>query len=122
MLCSRERAPKAFSSSKIFALQFTALRALGERESETGRLEEAVAAYREALQEDTRDRVPLRWAMIQSNLAVRFGYSASARAGRRGSKRPLPPFARPCRKGPARAPLQWAKAQMNLALIVRFSL
>jgi hypothetical protein len=40
----------------------TALETLGERESETGKLEEAVAAYREALKEWTRERVPLQWA------------------------------------------------------------
>jgi hypothetical protein len=31
-------------------------------------LEEAVAAYREALKEKTRERVPLQWAMTQNNL------------------------------------------------------
>jgi tetratricopeptide (TPR) repeat protein len=46
----------------------TALRALGERESGTARLEAAVAAFRAALQERTRDRVPLDWAMTQNNL------------------------------------------------------
>jgi tetratricopeptide (TPR) repeat protein len=35
---------------------------LGERESGTARLEQAVAAYRAALEERTRDRVPLDWA------------------------------------------------------------
>ena len=45
-----------------------ALRALGERESGTARLEEAVAAYRAALEERTRARVPLEWAMTQLNL------------------------------------------------------
>jgi hypothetical protein len=35
---------------------------LGEPESGTARLEEAVAAYREALREATRERVPLYWA------------------------------------------------------------
>ena len=39
-----------------------ALRALGEREGGTARLEEAVAAYRAALEEQTRERVPLDWA------------------------------------------------------------
>jgi len=48
----------------------TALQALGARESGTARLEEAVAAYREALQENTRERVPLDWAMTQMNLAL----------------------------------------------------
>ena len=45
-----------------------ALATLGERESGTARLEEAVAAYREALKENTRERVPLEWAMTQMNL------------------------------------------------------
>ena len=47
-----------------------ALRLLGERESGTARLEEAVAAYREALQERTRERVPLDWAMTTGNQGV----------------------------------------------------
>ncbi len=40
------------------------------RESGTGKLEEAVAAYREALKEYTRERVPLDWAMTQMNLGA----------------------------------------------------
>ncbi len=50
------------------------LRTLGERESGTARLEEAVAAYRAALQEYTRERVPRQWAMTQGNLV--FVYHA----------------------------------------------
>ena len=76
---------------------------LGERESGTARLEEAVAAYREALQENTRERVPLDWAGIQIISAMHSGRSASGRAGRRGSKKPSPPIAKPCRNRPARA-------------------
>jgi hypothetical protein len=34
----------------------------------TARLEEAVAAYRAALEEQARDRVPLDWAATQNNL------------------------------------------------------
>ena len=48
-----------------------ALQTLGQRESGTARLEEAVAAYREALKERTRERVPLQWAMTQNNLGTR---------------------------------------------------
>jgi tetratricopeptide (TPR) repeat protein len=47
-----------------------ALFRLGERESGTARLEKAVAAYREALQENTRDRVPLEWATTQMGLRL----------------------------------------------------
>jgi hypothetical protein len=46
-----------------------ALAALGQRESGTARLEQAVDAYRAALQERTRERVPLAWVMTQNNLA-----------------------------------------------------
>jgi tetratricopeptide (TPR) repeat protein len=43
---------------------------LGERESGTARLEEAVAAFREALKENTRARVPFLWAQTEENLAL----------------------------------------------------
>ncbi len=56
-----------------------ALGRLGERESGTARLEEAVAAFREALKERTRERVPLEWAMTQNNLGNAL---ASARGAR----------------------------------------
>jgi hypothetical protein len=47
-----------------------ALRILGERERGTARLEEAVSAFREALQENTRARVPLDQGFTQMNLAL----------------------------------------------------
>jgi len=43
---------------------------LGERESGTTKLEEAVAAYRDALKERTRERVPLEWAISTGDLGV----------------------------------------------------
>jgi tetratricopeptide (TPR) repeat protein len=45
-----------------------ALSTLGERENGTERLLDAVEAYRDALKEWTRERVPLQWAMTQNNL------------------------------------------------------
>ena len=48
----------------------TALRTLGERESDTARLEQAVAAYRDEQKEYTRERVPLYWATTQTNLGT----------------------------------------------------
>jgi hypothetical protein len=47
-----------------------ALETLGERESGTARLEEAVAAFRAALTENTRERVPLDWAASTGNQGV----------------------------------------------------
>ena len=46
------------------------LATLGERESGTSRLEEAVIAYREALKENTREQRPLEWARTQNNLGA----------------------------------------------------
>ena len=43
---------------------------IGERESRSAKLEEAAFAFREALKEQTRDRVPLEWAKVQSNLGT----------------------------------------------------
>ena len=45
-----------------------ALATLGERERGPERLEQAVAAFTEALKEYTHERVPLDWAMTQNNL------------------------------------------------------
>jgi hypothetical protein len=39
-------------------------------ESDAKRLEQAVEAYRAALEERTRERVPLGWAMTQNNLGT----------------------------------------------------
>ena len=47
-----------------------ALQTIGERESGTARLEEAVAAYLAALEERTRERVPLGWATTTGNQGV----------------------------------------------------
>jgi tetratricopeptide (TPR) repeat protein len=92
-----------------------ALAILGEREAGTERLEEAVAAYRAALEEFPRDRAPHDWARTQSNLG-----SAPQTLGERESgterleeavaahRAALQEFLRD------RVPLQWAATQMNL--------
>ena len=97
-----------------------ALWRLGERESGTARLEEAVNAYRDALQERTRERVPLDWAMTQNNLG-----NALWRLGERGSgtarleeavnayRDALQEMTR------ERVPLQWVTTQNNLGNALR---
>ena len=47
-----------------------ALLALGERESGTARLEEALGPYRALIEESPRERVPLKWATATASLAV----------------------------------------------------
>jgi tetratricopeptide (TPR) repeat protein len=91
------------------------LTTLGERESGASRLEEAVTAYRTALQERTRERVPLEWAMTQNNLG-----SALARLGERESGTPRLEEAVTAFRAAleertrARVPLYWAMTQNNL--------
>src|SRR5258707_2724820 len=64
------QAVKSLDRAKAQTNLGNALKALGERESGTARLEEAVAAYREALKEYSRERVPLDWATTQNNLGT----------------------------------------------------
>ena len=53
---------------------------LGQREAGTARFEDAVAAYRAALEEATRQRNPFLWAAIQNNL----GNALAELGGREG--------------------------------------
>ena len=69
-------------------------RELGERESGTAQLEEAVAAYREALKEWTRERVPLEWATTQNNLGTALATLGERESGTGSSRRRSRPFAR----------------------------
>jgi hypothetical protein len=57
-----------------------ALTIFGRRESGTAILEEAVATFREALKERTRERVPLDWAMTQTNLGAALSGAVTSRA------------------------------------------
>jgi tetratricopeptide (TPR) repeat protein len=94
----------------------TALSTLGERESGTARLEEAVAAHRAALEERTRARVPLDWAMTQNNLGTalralgeRDSGTTRLEAAVTAYRAALEEYTRD------QVPLQWAMTQSNLA-------
>jgi tetratricopeptide (TPR) repeat protein len=96
-----------------------ALRALGVRESGTVRLEEAVTACRAALEERTRERVPLDWAATQNNLG---GALQALGAREHGTARleeavavhgaALEEWTR------ERAPLEWAKGTGNQGVVL----
>ena len=96
-----------------------ALSTLGARETGTARLEEAVSAFRLALQELTRERVPLHWAEAQMNLG-----NALARLGEReAATAPLEEAVSSFRLAlqewtRERVPLQWAQAQMSLGVVL----
>ncbi|MEN3793142.1 tetratricopeptide repeat protein [Fulvimarina sp. MAC3] len=88
---------------------------LGGRENGTERLDKAVTACRAALEEQTRDRVPLDWAKTQNNLGnalLRLGereigteHLQEAVTAYRGSLE---------ERTRERVPLDWAMTQSNL--------
>ncbi|MEM7188229.1 MAG: tetratricopeptide repeat protein [Pseudomonadota bacterium] len=91
------------------------LSTLGERESGTARLEEAVDAYRAALEERTRDRVPLDWAMIQNNLGIALWTLGQRESGTARLEAAVAAFRATLEEQTRdRVPLDWAVTQNNL--------
>jgi tetratricopeptide (TPR) repeat protein len=93
---------------------------IGERESGTQRLSEAIAACRAALEERTRERVPLDWAMTQNNL----GNALQTLSEREGSNARLEQAVAAYRAAleegtRERVPLNWATTQNNLGNALR---
>ncbi len=88
---------------------------LGERESGTARLEEAVAAYRAALEERTRERVPLDWAMTQNNLGNALETLGERESGTARLEEAVAAYRAALEERTReRVPLEWAMTQMNL--------
>ncbi|WP_244301447.1 tetratricopeptide repeat protein [Stappia sp. P2PMeth1] len=92
-----------------------ALQTLGMRETDPARLEDAVTAYRLALEEWTRGRVPLDWAMTQTNL----GLALAGLGAREGDPARLEQAVAAYRlaleeRTRKRVPLDWAATQNNL--------
>ena len=92
-----------------------ALNNLGRMRGSEALIEEAVAAYRAALEETTQERVPHDWAMTQNNLGI-----ARSTLGRmRGSEVLIEEAIAAYRaaleeRTQERVPLQWAMTQNNL--------
>ena len=108
----------AVESDRRASLQMAlgvALMAMGERESETERLEQAVAAYTEALKEHTRERVPLDWAMAQNNLGAALAVLGKRESGTERLEQAMVAFTEALKEHTReRVPLDWAMTQNNL--------
>ena len=93
---------------------------LGERESGTARLEEAVTAYRAALTEQTRERVPLYWAGTQNNLGVALRTLGERERGTARLEEAVAAFREALKEYTrAGAPYYWAYSQENLGIVFR---
>jgi len=98
----------------------TALWTLGDRESGMARLEEAVAAYRNALKERTRERVPLDWAMTQNNLGIALSRMGAREGGTARLEEAVAAYRDALKEYTReRVPLDWATAQNNLGLALQ---
>jgi exonuclease VII small subunit len=93
-----------------------ALSVLGERESGTARLEEAVAAYRDdALKERTHERVPLQWAMTQVNLGTALEVLGERESGTAKLEEAVAAYRDALKERTReRVPLDWAVTQIHL--------
>ncbi len=92
-----------------------ALQTLGERETGTKRLEEAVTAFRAALEEKTRDRAPLDWAATQNNLGIVLRHLGSRETGTTRLEEAVTAYRAALKEWTHdRVPLNWAKTQNNL--------
>jgi tetratricopeptide (TPR) repeat protein len=97
-----------------------ALWRLGEREAETARLEEAVAVYRAALEEHTRDRVPLEWARTQNNLGNALSVLGEREAVTARLEEAVAAYRAALEERTReRVPLAWATTQNNLGSALR---
>jgi tetratricopeptide (TPR) repeat protein len=96
------------------------LATLGMRESGIGRLEQAVNAYRAALQENRRERVPLDWALTQNNLGNALAILGERESGTTRLEQAVDAY-RAALEERARehVPLDWAITQNNLGIALQ---
>ena len=96
------------------------LRVIGEREKGTARLEEAVEAYREALQEYTREVAPRDWATTQISLAAALETLGERESGTARLKAAVEAYRDALQElTGARSPLEWATTQNNLGTALK---
>jgi len=97
-----------------------ALTVLGDRDRKNEALQEAVAAYREALKERTRDRAPLVWATTQNNLGDALSVLGERESGTGRLKEAVAAYREALKERAFdRAPLDWVLTQgttLNYAL------
>ena len=92
-----------------------ALQTFGERETGTAKLEEAAAAFREALKEWTRERVPDPWASAQNNLGIALQTLGGRETGTAKLEEGTAAFREALKEETReRVPFGWAKTQSNL--------
>ncbi len=92
-----------------------ALQSIGEQSGDSETLRKAIAAYREALNEYTRKRVPLEWAMTQNNLGNALSILGEREKGTARLAEAVTAYREALTEYThKRVPLDWAMTQNNL--------
>ena len=87
----------------------------GDQKGDNTALREAVAAYRVALEETIRERVPLEWALIQNNLGTALWTLGARESGTARLKDAVGAYRAALEERTReRVPLNWAQTQNNL--------
>ena len=88
---------------------------VGEQKGQGDWLEQAVAAFREALKEETRERVPLQWAETQNNLGSALQALGKRESGTARLDEAVAAYRAALEEWTREhAPFQWAGTQNNL--------
>jgi tetratricopeptide (TPR) repeat protein len=97
-----------------------ALETLGERESGTAHLEEAVATYRAVLEKYMRNQLPLKWAMTQMNLGNALEALGERESGTAHLQEAVAAYRVALEERTReRTPLDWAVTQNALGIALR---
>ena len=93
---------------------------LGEERGDTARLESAIAYFRKALTQWTRERLPLEWAAAQNNLGNALRSLGERESGTALLEEAVTAFREALKERTReRMPLDWAAAQNNLGNALR---
>jgi tetratricopeptide (TPR) repeat protein len=88
---------------------------IGEQAGSNDDMQQAVASYREALQEWTRERVPLKWATTQNNLGTALMGLGERESGTARLEEAVTAYREALwERTRERVPLDWAMTQNNL--------
>ena len=105
---------------KVRVILADSLNTFGKQAGKNEPLEEAVGAYREALKEWTRDRVPLDWAMTQNNLGNALGRLGERESGTKRLEEAVGAYREALKEWTRdRVPLDWAMTQNNLGIALQ---
>ena len=108
------------SRASVFHAYALAMATIGEQSEDSDSLEKAIAAYREALKEWTRARVPLDWAMTQNNMGVALRSLGERESGTARLTEAVRAYSEALKEYTRnRVPLQWAAIQNNLGAALR---